>query len=276
LPVIEPANAALRELKGIHLWHAGFSSCSQRVRLALAELGVDFESHLVNLAAGENATEEYQQIHPDGLVPALVHDGVAVTESVDIIAYLDAQLGDGALWPPSQEDATAALLTQADAAQAALKVCTFEFLFRETPPMSDAEFATFQAQLKNDKLRQFHIDYRAGFGSERIIAAVNDVYQDFNSLDYKLGDGRTWLAGNEFSLADIAWLPNFHRFDLLRWPFQRHPNLSRWFMSASSRASYKAALSDWEPKPLLDSVVPRIEARQLRGDGIDRYGVLAI
>ena len=37
----------------------------------MAELGLDFESHFVNLNAGENATDWYQAIHPGGVVPAL-------------------------------------------------------------------------------------------------------------------------------------------------------------------------------------------------------------
>lgn len=276
MPVIEPTDTSLEILKGIHLWHAGLSSCSQRVRLALAELDLEFESHIVNLAAGENATPEFQKINPEGVVPLLVDDGVAVNESVDIIAYLDDKFGGGKLQPRSQVDDITALLEHAAAAQAALKVCTFEFLFSEGKSMSDDEFAAFQAGHRSEQLKNFHSDFRAGFDRERVIEAVNNVYQDFNSLDYKLSDGRTWLGGDEFSLADVAWMPNFHRFDLIRWPFQRHPNLSRWFMSASSRDSYKTALEAWEPKPMLDVVLPKVESRQLNGDGVDSYGVLAI
>ena len=89
MPIIEAGREDLKELKGLHLWHAGMSNCSQRCRITLNELGREWESHVVNLQKAEHATEEYQQINPNGVIPALVHDGTVVVNSVDIIAYLD-------------------------------------------------------------------------------------------------------------------------------------------------------------------------------------------
>ena len=86
MPFIEPKDQTLKALTGLHLWHAPMSSCSQRVRIVLAETGQGFESHLVNLEKDEHASPEYQAIHPKGLVPALVDDGRLMIESVDIIA----------------------------------------------------------------------------------------------------------------------------------------------------------------------------------------------
>lgn len=40
----------------MELYHFGFSTCSQKVRLVLAEKGLDFESHEVNLISGERTT----------------------------------------------------------------------------------------------------------------------------------------------------------------------------------------------------------------------------
>lgn len=275
MPIIEPGNPELKNLKGIHLWHVGLSTCSQRVRITLTELGHDFESHIVNLHAGEQASEEYQQIHPKGVVPALIHDGTLLIESVDIIAYLDTTLGNNRLQPEGKEDDIAALLAHADKAQAALKVCTFEFLFSGGPQMSDETFENFQKSHNSDYLVQFHRDYRAGFARDRIHAAVNAVDSDFQALEDRLSDGRTWLTGEDFTVADIAWIPNFHRMDLLRWPLDRYPFLSSWFQRASARDSYKTALESWEPQPLFAVALPILDARRARGDGIDNYGVLA-
>ena len=140
MPIIEPGREDLKEFKGIHLWHAGMSNCSQRCRITLSELGSEWVSHVVNLQAAEHATEEYQQINPNGVIPSLVHDGTVVVNSVDIIAYLDETFGDGSLRPAEMEDHIVAALEHADKSQTALKYCTFEFIFRGGPQASEEVF----------------------------------------------------------------------------------------------------------------------------------------
>lgn len=275
MAIIEPGNRDLKNLNGLHLWHAGLSTCSQRVRIALTELDQEFESHVVNLHAGEHASPEYQQIHPKGVVPALVHDGTLIIESVDIIAYLDANLGDGTLRIESAEEAIARLLAHANEAQAALKVCTFEFLFSGGPKMPDAKFEEFLQSHQSEYLVQFHRDARAGFDRGRIHDAVTKVDRDFHFLEERLGDGRTWLTGSVFTIADIAWMPNLHRMDLMRWPLNRYPRLNEWLGRASARDSYKTALEAWEPQPLFDVALPVLDQRRENNDGIEHYGTLA-
>ena len=70
-------------------------------------------------------------------------------------------------------------------------------------------------------------------------------------------------------------MPNFHRFDVLRWPLDRYPRLSKWFAVASDRASYRDALEGWEPLALFDIALPILDERRANGDGIDNYGPLA-
>jgi len=61
---------------------------SIRVRWILQELGVDFESVTVNLAAGEHRRPEFLKLNPAGKVPVLVDDDFVLTESVAIVLYL--------------------------------------------------------------------------------------------------------------------------------------------------------------------------------------------
>jgi glutathione S-transferase len=61
---------------------------SIRVRWMLQELGLDFESITVNLAAGEHRRPEFLKINPAGRVPVLVDDDLVLTESVSIVLYL--------------------------------------------------------------------------------------------------------------------------------------------------------------------------------------------
>ena len=71
------------------LYHGVTSTCSKRVRITLAEKGVDWESEHIDLSKRENLTPEYKKINPDGVVPTLVHDGRVIIESLYIIQYLD-------------------------------------------------------------------------------------------------------------------------------------------------------------------------------------------
>lgn len=63
------------------LYHALFSICSQKVRYALAKKGWSFESRIVDLSKGEHLEDWYLAINPNGVVPSLVYDGLAIPSS---------------------------------------------------------------------------------------------------------------------------------------------------------------------------------------------------
>lgn len=239
MPRIEPSDQTLKSLTGLHLWHAPMSSCSQRVRIALSETGQDYESHLVNLEKDEHASPEYQAIHPKGLVPALVKNGQLYIESVDIIQLVAPSLTAGT-----------DLLALADAAQIDLKLLTHEFLFRAFPPPPAEAAKAFGASHQNEWLVQFRRDFAAGFAPERINAAIARTDAGFWTLEEHLADGRDWLEGGDFSLSDVAWMPNLHRFALMDWPITRYPRLSDWFDRVRVRPSYLTGLVDWQPEPV--------------------------
>ena len=89
LPDDQVTTDEVKSWKGLHLLHFQSSSCSQKVRVLLREKGLEWTSHHVNLPAHEHATDWYQSINPDGVVPTLVHDGQVIIESNDIIQYLE-------------------------------------------------------------------------------------------------------------------------------------------------------------------------------------------
>ena len=263
-------DASLSQLSGIHLWHANISSCSQRVRIALAEKDLGFTSRLIDLQKGENATTAYQTIHPKGLVPAMVIDGELIIESVDIIHELDRRYDPGMLSLGDSKEITA-LTQRADSSQTALKLMTFEFLFREAPPPSQDSQIMFQQNHNNESLKEFHRDFAAGFERSRIESAANESHKHFRFLDSHLSHGQDFLVGNNITLADIAWMPNFHRFDLIEWPFDDYTYLRAWANRVSERPSYQKGLIDWEPKELLALVGDGIRKRVRSGEGAGSY-----
>ncbi len=262
MPEIEPGDVTLKSLSGVHLWHAPMSSCSQRVRIALAKTGRDYVSHLVNLEQDEHATEAYQAIHPKGLVPALVDDGHLFIESIDIIAHLAGENSE------MTAAASPRLLEMADAAQTDLKLLTFEYLFRSGPPPAPEKAAAFQQAHHNDWLTAFRRDFAAGFDPDRLDAAAARTLDGFRTLDALLADGRRWLSGATFSLSDVAWMPNVHRFRLMGWPFERTPHLMRWFDRVAARPSYRSALVDWQSEDTASDFAAYTAKRHSEGTDI--------
>ena len=67
------------------------SSAAYRVRIVLALKGLEYESvpHHLLRDGGEHRRADYLATNPQGLVPALEHDGTVVTQSLAICEYLD-------------------------------------------------------------------------------------------------------------------------------------------------------------------------------------------
>ena len=67
------------------------SSAAYRVRIALNLKGLSYQTLPVHLIrqGGEQLGETYRSINPQGLVPALLHEGHMLTQSMAICEYLD-------------------------------------------------------------------------------------------------------------------------------------------------------------------------------------------
>ena len=75
------------------------SSCSFRVRIALAHKKLDYEYAVVNILNEEHATPEHQARNPMGYVPCLLVDGAPYSESVAIMELLEDLHPHPALYP---------------------------------------------------------------------------------------------------------------------------------------------------------------------------------
>ena len=80
------------------------SSASYRVRIALRLKGVEHDSVSVDLRAGDQRADEYKARNPQGFVPMLEVDGHKLTQSLAIIAYLDATRPEPPLLPADPAD----------------------------------------------------------------------------------------------------------------------------------------------------------------------------
>jgi len=75
------------------------SSAAFRVRIALNLKSIKSEPHFIHLRKDQQLSEAYKAINPQALVPALVHDGKAIGQSLAIIEYLDELHPDPPLLP---------------------------------------------------------------------------------------------------------------------------------------------------------------------------------
>lgn len=73
----------------IELYHAGVSTCSQKVRLVLAEKGLYFKAHDVDLVGGAQHHADYTKLNPEPVVALFHENGAAVWPEVEQIARGD-------------------------------------------------------------------------------------------------------------------------------------------------------------------------------------------
>ena len=79
-------------------FHAPHSR-SSAIHWLLAELGIPFETRIVDIRSAGGAPASYRSIQAHGKVPAIVHDGVTVTERAAIATYLADAFPDAGLAP---------------------------------------------------------------------------------------------------------------------------------------------------------------------------------
>jgi len=243
MPIADYSTDSTKQLSGLHLYHYGMSNCSQRVRLALEEKNLEWTSHYVELNKNEHLEDEFQRINPQGVVPVLVHDGQIVTDSLDIIAYLDEKFPEPSLLQLENVDAdrVAAQLEAAHDIQKPLKILTYELFFK-TVGMFTKEWLDYYAKHQgNNENVQFLRDFSNGFPQERIDNALQAVLEYCNKVEETAGRS-VFLAGSQMSLADIAAVVNVHRFYFLKLDVAHYDHMRRWYDMIASRPAFQEAI----------------------------------
>lgn len=227
------------------LYHGLASTCSKKVRMCLTEKGLEWESRLINLQKFEQHDPAYLKLNPNGVVPTLVHDGRPVTESTVIIEYIDDTFPEVPLKPEDTYARAQMRLWEKwsdDVGYAAVYVPTWDKLSRPVAEqLSDQELESVVARVPTPERRsRWRQVARGSFTPEEMDGAYEKMTRTFARMEQCLADA-PWLAGDMFSLADIAMAPFVERMMDLRADLvsaDAYPGVYEWFDHLRERPSF--------------------------------------
>ena len=240
----------------LELYHHGTSVCAAKPRIVLAEKGIKWTGHYVDILAGEQFRPGYMKLNPNGVVPTLVHNGHVVLESTVICEYLDEVFPEVPLKPDNARD------------RAQMRIWTKRIDEHGHPAVSPITFAISHRHVVLSNSTQVVEEYIHKLGPaladkrrRRLERGIDDeeTRAALRIWDNFLADMETWLAshpwlaGEHFSLAEACVLPFLNRLDMLQLSFMWHderPAVSAWFDRAKAKPWFESMLYGFVPPPL--------------------------
>jgi len=259
------------------LYHNALSLCSMKTRVCMAELGIPYKSHHVDLietGCYENIRSAFLAVNPGGTVPVLVHHGHPIYESHEQIRYAadHAPAGAPSLVPEDSalreemqrwidrssltEDPLAHGDASAGNAVPGLTVPLFAAMIDRVALWKIAEGLLFHIDKRRPlvflalkvwglkRLAHFAPLVRAVARSRRQLGVHLDAREE--QLDKT---GGPWILGDGFSLADVSWVVVFERLAqvdnlhvFLDAEEGRRPACSHYWTRLRARPSYRAAI----------------------------------
>ena len=256
----------------LKLYHGVTSVCSIKVRIALAEIGLDYEEEQLDLQRGDQFAEEYRNINPAAVVPTLIDDGLVLVESSLIVDYLDRTYNASRLMPVgrAREAAARHWLLRCLAIHGAINTLTFATVMRKrqlasnTPQQIEALLARMPDPVARMKRRDLYVN---GLASAHVGQALMHLRSTFHDMGKALGEG-AWVSGPEFGLSDIALVSYIDRLE--RQGFDGlwrdvEPRIADWLAAMQARHSYQTEVA---------ARIPARIAEDLRRDGAQFFNEL--
>ncbi|MCY4551034.1 MAG: glutathione S-transferase N-terminal domain-containing protein [Defluviicoccus sp.] len=179
----------------------------RKASIGLEEFGLDYETHAINIGKDEQFAPEFLKISPNNKIPAIVDrdTGTAMMESGAILLYLADKTGR--LMPGDEKGrwkVTEWLMMQ----------------MGSVGPMlgQTHHFARFNSG-------------KAPYAEERFL---NETKRIYGVLNKRLGETE-YLAGDDYSIADIATWPWISRYEWHRIDWADFPDLKRWYLAVAGR-----------------------------------------
>lgn len=227
------------------LHNAPQSTCSQRVRYVLHAKGKSFEEHKLDLFKGDQLRPEYLAINPNGVVPALLHNGAPVTDSAVIIEYLEDILGDVTPLKPRDPLKVAEMRAMMrfidEVPTPAIRVPSYNLAF--LPHYQSMTEEGFQALCDSKPLRREFLMKmgRTGFPQADMDEALARLQRGMDRMaTWLAAGGGPWLMGKEMTLADISIMPVIVRMDdiNLGGMWSKAPEIGRWLDNIRATSAF--------------------------------------
>jgi len=187
-----------------------------KVTIALEELGLPYRLHHVRIDKGEHRLPAFLALNPHGRIPVIVDNetGITLFESAAILLYLAEKSGQ--LLP----------------SELAARWETIKWLqFHSSsvgPVIGQRVYFELFAEEKNP------------IAIERYRRLTND---SFAVLDNQLANGHLWLAGEDYSIADIAQFGWTHIAQIIDFDFSQHQYLSAWYQRVAQRPAVRKGIT---------------------------------
>ena len=174
----------------------------------LEEIGFEYKVTKVNLNNGDQFKPEFRKISPFSKIPVIIdHDNnkEAIFESGVILMYLGEKSNK---------------------------------FYHEDNKLKINQWLMIQMAIVGPFIGQHHQfhHYNPGkskFGEERYFKITKTIYRD---LDERLGQSK-FLAGENYTIADIATWPWIARYEWHDVGLKNHKNLTRWYLEIAERAA---------------------------------------
>ncbi|BDG74842.1 glutathione S-transferase [Roseomonas fluvialis] len=171
------------------------STWTMRGWLACKLSGLPFEAETLFLSRPDSKAR-LAEASPTGLIPVLVDDGFAVTDTLAIAEYLWERAPGCDIWPGDLRARTAARMSAAE---------------------MHAHFAELRAAMPMNLLKRWPIangipSNAKLLGRPGVEAQVARVQQSWRDTRTAWGAGGPYLFGARFSFADAMWAPMASRF----------------------------------------------------------------
>jgi glutathione S-transferase len=173
----------------IYLGNKNYSSWSLRPWLALKQTGAEFDEELIPLSEA-NTRSTILRYSPSGRVPALIHDGLTVWDSLAICEYLAESFPAAQLWPT---DAAARAVARA----------------------VSAEMHSGFAALRNHLPMNMRSSFPNRGVTPEVQADINRITAIWRDCRKRFGEGGPFLFGT-FTNADAMYAPVVSRFRTYR------------------------------------------------------------
>eukprot|EP00736_Rhodelphis_marinus_P007283 Rmarinus@m.25743 len=237
----------------VTLYHYPLSLCSQKVRLCLAEKGVEYTPRVVDIGAAlENYEPWYIRLNPRMVVPTLVHGDKVVVDSAKIIEYIDEAFPGPSLVPAPDEEKSemrrwVEILDKfpfrdlsysrmpGGAASLSSRMRMLEETKRDLPEFAD------QCDARKEVLTSLKEVLASPEKVELVRKQAVDLLDSFNNHLQT----HTWAAGSAYSLADVMWTVALARMAFLDmaqyWEGGKLPLVDAYYQRCKDRPSYSEA-----------------------------------